>query len=203
MIFFKAMKKNIFLVTMFLTIFFPAISLANHFDVDREGDSDHDGLLDAEEFKYGTDRMRSDSDNDGYLDGEEVGHGYDPLMGSGARFPKRIEVDLSEQRLRYFYGEYGEQGNFLISSGLRSTPTPVGTFNIQKKKPTVNYGGRGYSYPNTKWNLQFMPRYYIHGAYWHNNFGKPMSHGCVNVDYKNMEKLYEFADEGTEVQIHY
>lgn len=197
------MNKNIFLSLIFFIIFFPAISLAHHIDLDRSGDSDKDGLLDSEESKYGTDWENPDSDNDGYLDGDEVGHGYNPLVGGNARLPKRIDIDLSDQRLRYYYGEYGEQGNFLISSGLKNTPTPVGKFNIQKKKPSVNYIGKGYSYPNTKWNLQFIPRYYIHGAYWHNNFGKPMSHGCINVDYKNMEKLYEFADEGIEVTIHY
>lgn len=113
---------------------------------------------------------------------------------------KRIEVDLSDQRLTYFYE--GEQvGSFLISSGLAGTPTPVGTFTIQAKRPFVDYIGTNYSYLKTKWNLQFKPRYYIHGAFWHNNFGTPMSHGCVNVSYANMESLYAFADLGTPVII--
>ena len=38
--------------------------------------------------------------------------------------------------------------------------------------------------------------YYIHGAYWHNKFGKQMSHGCVNVSYANMEGLYQWAEKG-------
>lgn len=196
-------KSSIFLLVISFMILIPTISLAHHADLTRSGDSDKDGLLDEEEAKYGTHIFNADSDNDGYMDGNEIGHGYDPLVGGDARLPKRIEVDLKEQRLRYFYGEYGEQGNFLISSGVKWTPTPIGTFNVQKKKPVVNYRGKGYNYPNTKWNLQFLPRYYIHGAYWHNNFGKPMSHGCVNVDYKDMEKIYNFADEGTEVTIHH
>lgn len=113
---------------------------------------------------------------------------------------KRIEVDLSDQRLTYFYE--GEQvGSFLISSGLASTPTPVGTFTIQAKRPLVDYIGTNYRYLKTKWNLQFMPRYYIHGAFWHNNFGTPMSHGCINVSYANMETLYAFTDLGTPVII--
>ena len=113
---------------------------------------------------------------------------------------KRIEVDLSDQRLTYFYE--GEQvGSFLISSGLAGTPTPVGTFYIQAKRPFVDYIGTNYSYLKTKWNLQFKPRYYIHGAFWHNNFGTPMSHGCVNVSYANMESLYAFTDLGTPVII--
>lgn len=196
------MKIIILIILVGGVFLFPPRSFANHANLNREGDKDKDGLLDAEESKYGANWQDSDSDDDGYLDGDEIGHGYDPLAGNNARLSKRIDVDLSEQRLRYYYGEYGEQGNFLISSGLKWTPTPIGTFSIQKKKPIVNYKGKGYNYPNTKWNLQFLPRYYIHGAYWHNNFGKPMSHGCVNVSYENIEKLYSFADEGIEVVVH-
>jgi lipoprotein-anchoring transpeptidase ErfK/SrfK len=44
-------------------------------------------------------------------------------------------------------------------------------------------------------------RYWIHGAYWHDNFGQPMSHGCVNVDYENMEPLYDWSQVGTKVII--
>lgn len=65
-----------------------------------------------------------------------------------------------------------------------------------------NADGTTYNYPNTKWNLSFLPHYYIHGAYWHNNFGHPMSHGCVNVSYNDMEQLYNFVDVGTPVTIH-
>jgi lipoprotein-anchoring transpeptidase ErfK/SrfK len=43
--------------------------------------------------------------------------------------------------------------------------------------------------------------YYIHGAYWHHNFGHPMSHGCINVAYANMEGLYNWADVGTPITI--
>ena len=85
-------------------------------------------------------------------------------------------------------------------------PTPTGDFEILAKVPIKNYGGSGFnfSYPDTKWNLHFTTRYwryYIHGAYWHDNFGQPMSHGCVNVSYENMEPLYWWAEVGTKVKI--
>jgi lipoprotein-anchoring transpeptidase ErfK/SrfK len=92
-------------------------------------------------------------------------------------------------------------GEFKISSGIKRLPTPAGTFRILEKVPLKTYAGERYYYPNAKWNLRFLKRYYIHGAYWHNNFGQPMSHGCVNVAYKDMESLYEFADVGTLVTI--
>ena len=119
---------------------------------------------------------------------------------------KRIDVDLSEQRLRYYFGDV-EVASILISSGLRATPSPQGEFAIKRKLPLVLYRGTNrdgsiYNYPRTKWNLNFTGRYYIHGAYWHNNFGHPMSHGCINVAYKDMEQLYNFAEVGTRVTIH-
>lgn len=165
-------------------------------------DTDHDSLTDVQEVKYGTNPAAADTDGDGHSDGEEVAHGYDPLVSGDARLPKRIDIDLSEQRLRYSYGEFGEQGNFLISSGIRGRRTPAGAFAVTRKLPKVTYKGKGYYYPNAKWNLEFLPHYYIHGAYWHHNFGRPMSHGCVNVSYKDMPALYEFADVGTTITIH-
>ena len=117
---------------------------------------------------------------------------------------KHILVTLKTQTLQYFEGDT-LVGEFKISSGLRGTPTPPGDYTILAKKPTVNYFGENYRFPNTKWNLMFKAHsplnYYIHGAYWHNNFGKPMSHGCVNVSYANMEPLYNWADVGTPVTI--
>lgn len=120
---------------------------------------------------------------------------------------KRIDVNLVEQRLRYYVGNT-EVGNILISSGIKWLPTPSGMFYIQKKVPVINYRGRNldgtmYNFPNTKWNLMFLPRYYIHGAYWHNEFGHVKSHGCVNVSYRDMPELYDFADVGTPVYVHY
>ncbi|MDP3794867.1 MAG: L,D-transpeptidase [bacterium] len=179
----------------------PSGAYGAHADFNQPGDGDRDGLVDADEARYGTDVAREDTDGDGYKDGDELSHGYDPLRGDGVRLPKRIVVDISEQRLRYFYGEFGEQGSVLVSSAARGYRTPIGQFTVQIKRPVVRYKGPGYDYPNTKWNLQFLPRYYIHGAWWHNNFGRPMSHGCVNVSYKDMEALYNFADEGTTVII--
>ena len=40
--------------------------------------------------------------------------------------------------------------------------------------------------------------YSIHGAYWHNNFGHPMSHGCVNMKTEDAEQIYNWANPPTE-----
>lgn len=169
-----------------------------------ELDTDHDGLPDDWEIKLGTNLTVADTDGDDYKDGDEVAHGFDPLSNARVKIPKRIEVSLKDQHLAYFFGET-KLDDVAISSGLPKTPTPVGTFTVLKKRPLVHYKGVGFDFPNTKWNLMFKHgkglNYYIHGAYWHNAFGKPRSHGCVNVSYANMERLYNFADEETTVVI--
>lgn len=166
-------------------------------------DSDGDGLNDAWELKLATDPQNPDSDGDGYRDGAEVTAGYDPRSPAPAKVGKRITVDLAAQRLTYFFGATALE-EFPISGGLAHWPTPRGKFKILAKVPVKHYGGPGFDYPNTKWNLHFTTakyRYYIHGAYWHNDFGQPKSHGCVNVAYANMERLYAFAQIGTAVEV--
>ena len=169
-----------------------------------QADSDNDGLNDAWEIILGTNLMKPDSDGDSYKDGAEVTNGYDPLTSQPVKLGKLIKVDIKTQRLAYYFGDK-ELDSFLISGGLKWTPTPLGKFTVLDKVPLKHYGGANFDYPNTKWNLHFttgaLGRYYIHGAYWHNNFGQPMSHCCVNVHYDNMERLYNFAQVGTRVEI--
>jgi len=45
----------------------------------------------------------------------------------------------------------------------------------------------------------------LHGTYWHNNFGHPMSHGCVNMRTVDAQKLYGWVgdnDPGTKITIY-
>lgn len=168
----------------------------------EDPDSDKDGLADAIEVLLGADPTNPDSDGDGYKDGEEVNSGYNPLAGNKDKsLKRRVEVDLSRQQL-YYYMDDVKIGTIPVSTGLLRMPTPTGEFKIMRKVPIIDYIGPGYNLPNTKWNLEFKRHYYLHGAYWHNQFGKkPMSHGCVNIAYKNAEKLYKFLDAGDEVKI--
>lgn len=95
-----------------------------------------------------------------------------------------------------------------ISTGLELTPTPRGTFTIYKKTPSRYMqgplpnlpGNQYYDLPGVPWNLYFTHEgAVIHGAYWHDSFGKPYSHGCVNLSSKNASTLYQWADLGTKV----
>lgn len=169
-------------------------------------DSDQDYLNDYLELILGTDLMNPDSDGDLYLDGTEVAASYDPLDPTPLKTSEKlIKINLDEQNLKYYFDDQLID-NFPISSGTKGMDTPVGEFKILGKEDLKRYGGPEYDfdYPDTKWNLHFYTgnyRYYIHGAYWHNNFGNKMSHGCVNVSYDNMELLYWFTNIDTKVVI--
>jgi hypothetical protein len=168
-------------------------------------DSDRDGVPDSWEIRLKMDLLNPDVNGNGRLDGEDINRGFDPRSKEPKKIDKSIQVTLKDQKLAYYIGSTKLE-EFKISSGVKSMPTPTGDFTVLDKVPAKNYGGRGYnfSYPDTKWNLHFTTayyRYYIHGAYWHDKFGQPMSHGCINVSYKNMERLYDFAQVGTKIKI--
>ena len=157
------------------------------------------------ELAYGIDLKNKDSDGDGYTDGDEFKNNYDPSSNDDKKYEKLIKIDIKKQFLEYYFGDK-LLDSFYISSGIKGMDTPLGNFKVLDKVLSKQYGGRGYNfyYPNTKWNLHFTTqkyRFYIHGAYWHNNFGHKMSHGCVNVSYTDMEPLYMWADIGTKIII--
>ena len=165
-------------------------------------DSDSDGLSDSLELQLGTDSQNIDSDFDSYPDGTEVANGYNPLKGKADRSLQRIiKVDKNTQQMVWYLNDV-KVGQAPVSTGVIGLDTPNGEFKILRKRPVVYYKGPGYDLPNTKWNLEFKKGYYLHGAYWHNQFGiKPMSHGCVNIAYNNAEKLYKFISIGDKVVI--
>ena len=115
-------------------------------------------------------------------------------------YPKYIEITLSDQTLKY-YEEGRMIDKYLISSGSTG-PTPTGTFYINSKLRATTMSGPGYNLPGVPYVLPFYGDYTIHGTYWHNNFGHPMSHGCVNMYTPEAKILYEWADVGTPVVIH-
>lgn len=110
---------------------------------------------------------------------------------------KWVEVSLEEQKLRAWEGNKMVM-EFPISSG-RWSPTPTGNFNIwyktrsQKMEGGSKDLGTYYYLPNVPHNMFFYKGYAIHGAYWHNNFGTPMSHGCVNSPLNYVGQLFEWT----------
>lgn len=136
------------------------------------------------------------------------------VLSEVSGFEKRIEVDLTNQML------YAYEGSNLIMSFPVSTGkwhyTPTGTFRIWIKlrytrmKGGVPGTGSYYNLPNVPYTMYFYndehPKhrgYGLHGAYWHNNFGYPMSHGCVNISPENAGKLYNWAEPVTQKNVTY
>ena len=62
--------------------------------------------------------------------------------------------------------------------------------------------GTYYNLPNVPYVMYYYQGYGIHGAYWHNNFGHPMSHGCVNMKPEEAGIVFNWADIGTKVVVH-
>ena len=114
---------------------------------------------------------------------------------------KWIEVDLSEQRL---YAHEGQATvlSAVVSTGISVYPTRTGRFRIYAKYQSTPMSGPGYYLPGVPWTMFYSGNYAIHGTYWHNNFGHPMSHGCVNMKTNEAKWLYQWAPKGTLVVIH-
>ena len=119
---------------------------------------------------------------------------------------KHIYVDLDAQTL------YAFQGSTLILNTLVSTgkwhPTPPGDYHIWVKiRSTRMSGGSGndaYDLPNVPYVMFFYSDqvskgqgFSLHGAYWHDNFGHEMSHGCVNMRPIDAQIIYDWASPTT------
>ena len=119
-----------------------------------------------------------------------------------------LEVNLTEQRL-YLKENGVTVDSWLISSGKDATPTYQGRFTVNahvrsqtmtstsETDPTWNY-----SVPNVQWVMYYNGDQAFHGVYWHTNWGKQMSHGCVGMSNAKAQSIYDWALNGTDVWIH-
>jgi len=134
---------------------------------------------------------------------------------------KLIHVDLAAQLVTAF-----EENNMVFSSrcssGGKGTRTPPGDFLTYHKGPSIHMTNQGdsvnriYDLPGVPW-CTFFTGYgnAFHGTYWHNDYGRPRSHGCVNLRPDDAKWLYRWTrpfvppgtdylhlpGEGTRVQI--
>jgi len=134
--------------------------------------------------------------------------GDEEITKTTATTTKRIVIDLAKEIL------YAYDGNNLfmqepISTGLDFTPTPTGVFRVFRKTPSRYMQGpipgvstQVYDSPGVPWDLYFTAGgAAIHGAYWHDHFGQPWSHGCVNLSPPQAKKLYAWAEVGMTVTV--
>lgn len=122
--------------------------------------------------------------------------------GHGTSGEKWIGVNLTTQTITAYQGRTAVR-TARVSTGLPRTPTLVGTFRIYAKYRSAPMRGPGYYLPNVPHIMYYDGSYGIHGAYWHNNFGTPMSRGCVNLSLSDAEWFYNWAPMGTKVVTHY
>ncbi len=113
-----------------------------------------------------------------------------------------IEVNLSQQML-YAHDGDSTVASFLVSTGVPAFPTVIGRYYIYIKLVSTLMAGDGYYLPDVPYTMYFYRGYGIHGTYWHNNFGHPMSHGCVNMYTPDAQWMFNWASVGTMVVIHY
>lgn len=127
-----------------------------------------------------------------------------PVLGTTSGANKRIEIDLTNQHL-YAFEDNTVVYSFPVSTGKWGR-TPTGDFTIWIKLSYTRMKGGNkllgtyYDLPNVPSTMYFynaqVPKargYGIHGAYWHNNFGHPMSHGCINLSVADAKILYDWA----------
>ena len=132
----------------------------------------------------------------------------DPGPGRWQIGEKEVVVSLGAQRLWAYEGEQSILATF-VSTGTAETPevaTPIGQWRILVKLPmetmTGTVNGEPYQVEDVPYVMYFTDEgHALHGTYWHNNFGAPMSHGCVNLPMDVAEWMYRWAPEWTAVTI--
>ena len=119
---------------------------------------------------------------------------------------KWIDVDIGDQTITAYQGSTPLK-TVLVSTGVAWHPTPVGRYKVYMKiQSQTMSGGSGaeyYSLPGVPWVMYFTGSFAVHGTYWHHNFGKPMSHGCVNLTIEDAKWFFDWAEMGTPVITHY
>jgi len=134
---------------------------------------------------------------------------YNPLSPDTPAEEKRIVISIADQSLTAYEGEQAVFST-LVSTGLPTTQadkdeiptdTPTGSFRIRNKVASRHMGdGRltsdpaAYELPGVPWAMFFHELgFALHGAYWHNNFGLRMSHGCVNLPNPAAKWLFRWS----------
>lgn len=131
-----------------------------------------------------------------------------PLSTTVAPDKKRIEVSLTDQSLTAYEGDTVvlktriSSGIDIVSNNGVPTKTPRGNYNIEIKMPSKHMGDgkitndpEAYEFPGVPWTSFFVWDIGVafHGTYWHDNFGLPMSHGCINMKNDEAKWLYRWS----------
>lgn len=132
--------------------------------------------------------------------------GPTPPDGAPDESGKWMEVDLSNQLFRAWDGDTLVY-TAVVATGRPAEPTVTGTFetwtHLRYDDMSGDTSDQGeYDLEDVPYVMYFHEGYGLHGTYWHNNFGTPMSAGCVNMTIADAEWVYNWADVGTTVWVH-
>lgn len=110
-----------------------------------------------------------------------------------------IHVDLSAQILTAYEGLRPVFAT-LVSTGRQGSATPRGTFRIWAKLATSDMSdetddidARPYLMQGVPWVMYFNEGVALHGTYWHNEFGRARSHGCVNLSPRDAAWVFDWT----------
>ena len=117
---------------------------------------------------------------------------------------KQIVIDVTDSRQTLSCFENGKEVYFCrISSGKPPNTTPLSSydsegFHIWRKLHALQMSGgtneQGWMLPGIGWTLFFLGSgIAIHSTYWHNNFGEPSSHGCINAAPEDAKWIFRWA----------
>lgn len=106
-----------------------------------------------------------------------------------------VHVDLSEQVLVAYESDQPVYAT-LISAGIGGAPerrTRTGLFEVWLKSLHDRMHGEGYFVEEVPFIMYFSRGQAVHGAFWHDAFGRPASHGCINLSPADARWLFEWA----------
>lgn len=107
------------------------------------------------------------------------------------RGTKWIDISLLNQTLTLWEGDVAVYATLVATGrdGLgepgKTLSTPQGTFRIYQKHVTTTMDSdvaeQEFELRDVPWVMYFKGGYAVHASYWHDDFGRPRSHGCVNL----------------------
>lgn len=105
-----------------------------------------------------------------------------------------LDIELTQQTLSIVHGDTPIFVT-LVSSGSYRHASPQGIFRLTSKQALGDMRSRAqdddsYYVEDVPWIQYFKGRYALHAAFWHNRFGIPVSHGCVNLSPKDALRVF-------------
>ncbi len=149
--------------------------------------------------------LRETTEGEWLADGDLViADVHDDPVGFAAEGRRWIDVSIRKQLLVAWQGRRAAYAT-LVSTGISGMADPEtthatvrGVFYIHAKHVSSTMGGDeatdSYELHDVPYIQYFHEGYALHGAFWHDDFGRPRSHGCINLAPTDAAWLFEWTD---------